>query len=133
MDMPPRASAETLKESLSEITDSSQTAEDIIPEETSSSIETILLFFERGLVILLAVFSAALLTCLAVPYTRPSSTALLKTLHDNWRAWLLMMVPIFYMELKAMVRRVRKLPGGTELEGPRKPRHNQRRDHRGHA
>ncbi len=39
---------------------------------------------------------------------------LLKTLSDNWKASLILLVPLFYRTIRKFIARVTKLPGGVE-------------------
>lgn len=42
----------------------------------------------------------------------------LKNINDNWKAFLLLLIPVFYRTMKGVLQRVKKLPWGMEAQEP---------------
>jgi hypothetical protein len=42
----------------------------------------------------------------------------LRNINDNWKAFLLLLIPIFYRTMKGVLQRVKKLPWGMEAQEP---------------
>ena len=72
------------------------------------------LIFALVMVILSVLTLAWLVQPLSLQELQSRLTTVLVTLNENWKAVLLLMVPLFYRTARKLVARITKLPGGVE-------------------
>jgi hypothetical protein len=65
--------------------------------------------------IVLAVLAVSWIICGRLEPQQQRLTLFLRTLNENWKAFLILAVPLFYRTIRKFLARVTKLPGGVEV------------------
>lgn len=88
-----------------------------IPQSRLEQALALLKFVQPSLATLLQVSFVALFVGLLVPGRVHNWAArILVVMHSNWRALILLAVVLFYQDIRSLLSRLTKLPGGAELE-----------------
>ena len=77
--------------------------------------ELFLVIVLTGTIAILALLTLAwIVRVLSLDEQQRRLTLVLRTLSENWKACLLLLVPLFYRTIRKFIARITKLPGGVE-------------------